>query len=60
MKKDILMVLNDAMRHNQEKRPCEMYRALVCPTCPSSKSCNDLDVIMCGLAYLIGVILEKK
>lgn len=60
MKRNVLLVLNDAMQHDHEKRPCEMYRELVCSACPSPKPCNDVDVIMCGLAFLIGVVLERK
>lgn len=60
MRKDIGIVLYDAMRINDEKRPCEMYRELICPTCNSPKSCNDLDVIMCAVAYLVSHSFESE
>ena len=46
-------VLNEAMQWEAEKRPCEMYCKIICTKCASPKSCNDLDVIMCGVGKLL-------
>lgn len=46
----ILAILSDAMQHDEESRPCGMYRKLICPKGAHQKPCNDLDVIMCAIA----------
>jgi hypothetical protein len=49
----IAKVIFDAARNSQNLRPCQIYREVICPDCPAPKDCNDLDVIMCAVAYLV-------
>ena len=57
---DILKVIGDAMMHDPDNRPCEIYRKLVCPLCTYPKGCNDLDVIMCAVAKLLEMEMERR